>query len=342
MQKIIGLINVVLIVTIKNMNLLKLENLSVKFKSKKSLKDLFKNIELDAVIDTSFTIKKNKTFGIVGESGSGKTTIAKTILGLHTSLIGKLNFNNQEIDLSKKYRDKNFRKDVSMIFQDSAGSLSPRIKVKHLIGEPFRINKINNLNLKNEVNQLIKSVGLSSDFLDRYPHELSGGQAKRICIARAIALKPKLLIADEPTAGLDVSVQGEILNLLKSIQNIHGMSILIISHNLNVIRHITDELTVMYFGKIMERGDSEKIFKSPKHPYTQALISLIKKPDIDRKNQKIELKGEVPSIFERKSGCVFSSRCQNPSQNCKTGKIENKLIKTDEDHWVDQCCINCN
>ena len=155
MKKIIGLINVVLIVTIKNMNLLKLENLSVKFKSKKSLKDLFKNIELDAVIDTSFTIKKNKTFGIVGESGSGKTTIAKTILGLHTSLIGKLNFNNQEIDLSKKYRDKNFRKDVSMIFQDSAGSLSPRIKVKHLIGEPFRINKINNLNLKNEVNILM-------------------------------------------------------------------------------------------------------------------------------------------------------------------------------------------
>ena len=324
------------------MNLLKLENLSVKFKSKKTIKDFFKNIELDAVIDTSFIIKKNKTFGIVGESGSGKTTIAKTILGLHNSLTGKLNFDNQQIDLSKNYRDKNFRKNVSMIFQDSIGSLSPRIKVKHLIAEPFRIHKINNSNIKKEVNQLLESVGLSSNFLDRYPHELSGGQAKRISIARAIALKPKLLIADEPTAGLDVSIQGEILNLLKSIQDIYGMSIMIISHNLNVIRHITDDLAVMYFGKIMERGSTEKIFKSPKHPYTKALTSLIKKPDIEHKFKKIELKGEVPSIFERKSGCVFSSRCQNPSHNCKNGKIENKLIKYDEEHWVDQCCINCN
>ena len=324
------------------MNLLKLENLSVKFKSKKTIKDFFKNIELDAVIDTSFVIKKNKTFGIVGESGSGKTTIAKTILGLHNSLTGKLNFDNQQIDLSKNYRDKNFRKNVSMIFQDSIGSLSPRIKVKHLIAEPFRIHKINNSNIKKEVNQLLESVGLSSNFLDRYPHELSGGQAKRISIARAIALKPKLLIADEPTAGLDVSIQGEILNLLKSIQDIYGMSIMIISHNLNIIRHITDDLAVMYFGKIMERGSTEKIFKSPKHPYTKALTSLVKKPDIDHKNQKIELKGEVPSIFERKSGCVFSSRCQNPSHSCKNGNIENKLIKYDENHWVDQCCINCN
>ena len=326
----------------KDMNLLKLENLSVRFKSKKTIKDFFKNIELDAVIDTSFVIKKNKTFGIVGESGSGKTTIAKTILGLHNSLTGKLNFDNQQIDLSKNYRDKNFRKNVSMIFQDSIGSLSPRIKVKHLIAEPFRIHKINNSNIKKEVNQLLESVGLSSDFLDRYPHELSGGQAKRISIARAIALKPKLLIADEPTAGLDVSIQGEILNLLKSIQDIYGMSIMIISHNLNIIRHITDDLAVMYFGKIMERGSTEKIFKSPKHPYTKALTSLVKKPDIDHKNQKIELKGEVPSIFERKSGCVFSSRCQNPSHSCKNGNIENKLIKYDENHWVDQCCINCN
>ena len=324
------------------MNLLKLENLSVKFKSKKTIKDFFKNIELDAVIDTSFVIKKKKTFGIVGESGSGKTTIAKTILGLHNSLTGKLNFDNQQIDLSKNYRDKNFRKNVSMIFQDSIGSLSPRIKVKHLIAEPFRIHKINNSNIKKEVNQLLESVGLSSNFLDRYPHELSGGQAKRISIARAIALKPKLLIADEPTAGLDVSIQGEILNLLKSIQDIYGMSIMIISHNLNIIRHITDDLAVMYFGKIMERGSTEKIFKSPKHPYTKALTSLAKKPDIDHKNQKIELKGEVPSIFERKSGCVFSSRCQNPSHSCKNGNIENKLIKYDENHWVDQCCINCN
>ena len=324
------------------MNLLKLENLSVKFKSKKTIKDFFKNIELDAVIDTSFVIKNNKTFGIVGESGSGKTTIAKTILGLHNSLTGKLNFDNQQIDLSKNYRDKNFRKNVSMIFQDSIGSLSPRIKVKHLIAEPFRIHKINNSNIKKEVNQLLESVGLSSNFLDRYPHELSGGQAKRISIARAIALKPKLLIADEPTAGLDVSIQGEILNLLKSIQDIYGMSIMIISHNLNIIRHITDDLAVMYFGKIMERGSTEKIFKSPKHPYTKALTSLVKKPDIDHKNQKIELKGEVPSIFERKSGCVFSSRCQNPSHSCKNGNIENKLIKYDENHWVDQCCINCN
>ena len=217
----------------KHMNLLKLENLSVKFKSKKTIKNIFINNELDAVINTSFIIKKNKTFGIVGESGSGKTTIAKTILGLHNSFSGKLKFDDKEIDLSNNYRDKNFRKNVSMIFQDSIGSLSPRIKVKHLIAEPFQIHKINNLNINTEINKLLESVGLSTDFLDRYPHELSGGQAKRISIARAIALKPKLLIADEPTAGLDVSVQGEILNLLRKIQDNHGMSMLIISHNLN-------------------------------------------------------------------------------------------------------------
>ena len=325
----------------KHMNLLKLENLSVKFKSKKTIKNIFINNELDAVINTSFVIKKNKTFGIVGESGSGKTTIAKTILGLHNSFSGKLKFDDKEIDLSNNYRDKNFRKNVSMIFQDSIGSLSPRIKVKHLIAEPFQIHKINNLNINTEINKLLESVGLSTDFLDRYPHELSGGQAKRISIARAIALKPKLLIADEPTAGLDVSVQGEILNLLRKIQDNHGMSMLIISHNLNVIRHITDDLAVMYFGKIMEKGSTIKIFKSPKHPYTKALTSLIKKIDVDHKFKKIELKGEVPSIFERKSGCVFSSRCQNPSHDCKNGNIENKLIKYDEDHWVDQCCIGC-
>ena len=324
------------------MKILELENLSVKFKSKRTLENLFVKTELDAVIDNSFIINDNSTYGIVGESGSGKTTIAKTILGLLTTSHGKLSFDNKEIDLTKKYRDKDFRKNVSMIFQDSIGSLSPRVKIKDLISEPFKIHKINRARIKEEVLKLLESVGLSDEFLDRYPHELSGGQAKRVSIARAIALKPKLLIADEPTAGLDVSIQGEILNLLKSIQNNQGMSILIISHNLSVIRHLTDEVLVMYFGKIMERGKTEYVFNSPIHPYTKALVSLIKRYDLNNKNQKIELKGEVPSISERKSGCVFSSRCENPSHDCKEGLIENKLIEYSKDHWVDQCCINCN
>ena len=321
------------------MNILELENLYVRFKYKRSIKNLFKTQDLDAVIDNSFTIKNNSTYGIVGESGSGKTTIAKIILGLLTTSNGKLIFNNEIIDLSKKFRNKEFKKNVSMIFQDSIGSLSPRVKIKDLIGEPFKIHKINNINIKEEVLKLLQSVGLTNDYLDRYPHELSGGQAKRVSIARAIALKPKLLIADEPTAGLDVSVQGEILNLLKSLQVNQGMSILIISHNLSVIRHLTDEILVMYFGKIMERGITENIFNSPVHPYTKALVSLIKKNHF---NKKIELKGEVPSILDRKSGCVFSSRCEKPSHECKEGIIENKLIEHSKDHWVDQCCINCN
>ena len=324
------------------MNILELENLYVRFKYKRSIKNLFKTQDLDAVIDNSFTIKNNSTYGIVGESGSGKTTIAKIILGLLTTSNGKLIFNNEIIDLSKKFRNKEFKKNVSMIFQDSIGSLSPRVKIKDLIGEPFKIHKINNINIKEEVLKLLQSVGLTNDYLDRYPHELSGGQAKRVSIARAIALKPKLLIADEPTAGLDVSVQGEILNLFKSLQINQGMSILIISHNLSVIRHLTDEILVMYFGKIMERGMTEKIFNSPVHPYTKALVSLIKKNDLNNNNnKKIELKGEVPSILDRKSGCVFSSRCENPSHECKEGIIENKLIEYSKDHWVDQCCINC-
>ena len=323
------------------MNILELKNLSVSFKSRKSLTTLLKKNNLDAVIDNSFAIKDNSTYGIVGESGSGKTTLAKTILGLLTTPNGNLRFNKKKIDLSKKYRSKEFRKNVSMIFQDSIGSLSPRVKIKDLISEPFKIHKIHKINIKEEVHKLLESVGLSNDFLERYPHELSGGQAKRVSIARAIALKPKLLIADEPTAGLDVSIQGEILNLLKSIQNNQGMSILIISHNLSVIRHLTDEVLVMYFGKIMERGMTENVFNSPLHPYTKALVSFIKKYDFNNKNQKIELKGEVPSISERKSGCVFASRCEHPSHECKEGLIENKLIEFSQDHWVDQCCINC-
>ena len=203
------------------------------------------------------------------------------------------------------------------MFQDPVGSLSPRLTVRSLLAEPFRIHGLRGRDLRSEVRRLLRMVGLNEDFASRYPHQLSGGQARRIGVARALALGPKLVIADEPTAGLDVSVQGEVLNLLGRLQQELGISILAISHNLNVVRHITDRMGIMYLGRLVEQGPTDVIFSEPRHPYTLALLSANPQPDPDAVADRLELPGEIPSLMERPAGCEFHPRCPFARARCR-------------------------
>jgi peptide/nickel transport system ATP-binding protein len=205
-----------------------------------------------------------------------------------------------------------------MMFQDPVASLSPRLTVKSLITEPFLIHGLTDRDLDKEATRLLDMVGLPRHFVTRYPHELSGGQARRVGVARALALKPKLIIADEPTAGLDVSVQGEILNLMNRLQQEIGLAYLIITHNLAVVRHISDEMAIMYMGRFVEHGPTGRIFAAPAHPYTHGLLAAEPHPDPDKRRQQVELKGEVPSLARRPSGCEFHTRCPHARENCRT------------------------
>ena len=208
------------------------------------------------------------------------------------------------------------RRRMPMMFQDPVGSLSPRLSVRSLLSEPFVIHGLSDRDLNAEVTRLLALVGLPRDFADRYPHQLSGGQARRVGVARAIALDPVLVVADEPTAGLDVSVQGEVLNLLNDLRDRMGLSMLIITHNLHVVRQIADRMAVMYLGRFVEQGETEAIFRAPHHPYTAALLSANPEPDPDRVHQRITLPADVPSLLERPSGCEFHTRCPQAQGRC--------------------------
>jgi oligopeptide/dipeptide ABC transporter ATP-binding protein len=202
------------------------------------------------------------------------------------------------------------------MFQDPVGSLSPRLTIRSLIVEPFKIHGLSDRELDAEAKRLLEMVGLSVDFAGRFPHQLSGGQARRVGVARALALDPKMIIADEPTAGLDVSVQGEVLNLLARLQQELGLAILIITHNLNVVRHITDRMAIMYLGRFVEHGPTEEVFYRPRHPYTQALLSANPEPDPDAVSSRVEISGEVPSLMNRPAGCEFHTRCPYAQDRC--------------------------
>ena len=270
-----------------------------------------------AVAKVSFDLDAGETFAIVGESGSGKTTLAHAINGLQETSNGEVLFMDEKVDVSRSRAVKPLRRHMSMMFQDPVGSLSPRMKVGDLVAEPFIIHKIRK-NLKEEVQRLLSLVGLSGDFADRYPHQLSGGQARRIGVARAIALEPELIIADEPTAGLDVSVQGEVLNLLSDLRERLGLAMIFISHNLHVVHHVADRMAVMYLGRIVESGNTEEIFGAPAHPYTATLLSAIPNPDPDKVRERISLSSEVPSLLNRPSGCEFHTRCPWAHERCST------------------------
>jgi len=273
---------------------------------------------LRAVDDVSLSISESQVFGLVGESGCGKSTIGRTILRLWEPTGGKIIFKGRDISSIDKKAIKELRTEMQIVFQDPQASLSARMRVGTIIGRAMQINTPYKGSEKHDrVVILMEKMGLSTDHYNRYPHELSGGQQQRVGIARALAVEPDFIVLDEPTSALDVSVQAQILNLLKKLQKDLNLTCLFISHNLNVIDHICDRIAVMYASKIVELADRAKLFQSPLHPYTQSLLSAI--PDIGskKKDKRIVLKGEVPSLSKPPSGCRFHPRCFARGQKCE-------------------------
>jgi oligopeptide/dipeptide ABC transporter ATP-binding protein len=302
--------------------ILEVRDLRIRFRIKSTLQALLQKIEdpfIDAVRQVSFDIERGQTYTLVGESGSGKSTLAYAVAGLLHPSEGSIRFLGQEVTEMSASEMMDYRKQISFMWQNPVGSLSPRLSVGSLITEPYRIHGLKDRDLKAEAHRLLKLVGLPTHFAQRYPHQLSGGQARRAGVARALALDPKLIIADEPTAGLDVSFQGEILNLLNRLQDELGVSMFVITHNLNIVRHISDRTAIMYLGRFVEQGPTDDIFESPRHPYTLALLSANPEPDPEATiEERIELKGEVPSLMNRPIGCEFHTRCPFTGKHCDT------------------------
>jgi oligopeptide/dipeptide ABC transporter ATP-binding protein len=272
---------------------------------------------VDVVYGVSLDVARGETLAIVGESGSGKTTLAMALCGLAPVLGGEIHFDGAVVPTNKHQYLQPDRRRISLMLQDPVGSLSPRMTVRNLLGEPFRIHSGLSDDPDRSALELLSLVGLSADFADRYPHQLSGGQARRVGLARALAAKPDLLIADEPTAGLDVSIQGEVLNLLSDLQRELGLGIVIITHNLNIVRHVAQQMAIMYLGRFVEQGLSELIFQRPRHPYTAALLAANPSTNPDVAPQRVELTGEVPSLLQRPPGCEFHSRCPRVQADCR-------------------------
>ena len=273
---------------------------------------------LRAVDDVSFDVYPGRTVGIVGESGCGKTTMGRTILRLYSVTGGDVKFNGYDLGKMKARELRKIRPQIQMIFQDPYSSLSPRLTVGEIIGEAVREHRIvPPSEYKKYILEVMQKCGLQPQYFERYPHEFSGAQRQRICIARALALKPKLVICDEPVSALDVSIQAQIINLLKSLQEKDGIAYIFISHDLSVVEHISDEVGVMYLGSMAEYGKTEDIFERPLHPYTEALFSAVPVPDPDYKMNRIILKGDIPSPADPPLGCKFHTRCEKCMEICQ-------------------------
>jgi peptide/nickel transport system ATP-binding protein len=273
---------------------------------------------VQAVDDVSFTVKRGETVGLVGESGCGKTTIGRTILRLQKATKGKVYFDGEDVFEADATRLKQLRRDMQIVFQDPYSSLDPRLPVGDSIGEGLAIHGIGNGRERNErVMAMIEKVGLNPYHAKRYPHEFSGGQRQRIGIARALILEPKFIVADEPVSALDVSIQSQVLNLMRELQNEFGLTYLFIAHNLSVVEHISDRVGVMYLGKLVELASREAFFAQPRHPYSKALMSAIPIPNPRLKRERIILAGDVPSPINPPSGCRFHPRCWIAKSICK-------------------------
>jgi len=289
-----------------NDNLVELEHLTKRFQVRQGVFARGKS-EVHAVEDVTLTVRRGETLGIVGESGCGKSTTARLMLRLLDPTGGTIRFDGKDISKLSQRSLRPLRREMQMIFQDPYSSLNPRKTVGQIVGAPFTIH--HQKGAKTRVHELLETVGLSPEHFNRYPHEFSGGQRQRIGVARALALSPKLIVCDEPVSALDVSIQAQVLNLLRTLQRDFNLTYVFISHDLSVIRQIADRIAVMYLGRVVEIGDSESIYEAPKHPYTAALLSAVPRASADGGRQRIVLGGDVPSPIDPPQACVFHPRC---------------------------------
>lgn len=322
------------------MSLLSVRDLQMHFPIKSGLL-MRKAAVVRAVDGVSLEIAQGETLGLVGESGCGKSTLGKAIARLHKPTSGTITFAGHEISRMSQSAIRPLRRDMQMIFQDPAESLDPRMSVSALIEEPLLIHRIGNRQeRKHTVRTLLDRVGLPSTAAERYPFEFSGGQRQRIGIARALALRPKLILCDEPVSALDVSIQSQILNLLVELQQEMGLAYLFVAHDLSVVKHVSDRVAVMYLGKIVECATAETIYRSPKHAYTKALLSAIPLPDPNLQREKILLEGDVPSPIDPPAGSAFGHRIQHPEYEQSIG-LDLSLQEIEPGHFVaaDPCCL---
>lgn len=312
----------------KKEDILRVENLKKYFTTPRGM--------LHAVDNVNFSIKHGETLGVVGESGCGKSTLGRTILRLHEPTSGKVFFEGKDLFAMKDHEMKLMRREMQIIFQDPFSSLNPRMTVYETIAEALLIQKIYKKSEKSKIREetakLMDMVGLAKRLINTYPHELDGGRRQRIVIARALALKPKFIVCDEPVSALDVSIQAQTLNLLQDLQDELGLTLLFITHDLSVVKHLSKNISVMYLGQMIEKAPTEKLFDNPCHPYTKALLSAIPIPDPDQPMVQIQLKGELTSPIEPKPGCRFAKRCPYAKEHC-TGH-DFPLREIEPDHFV--------
>lgn len=308
--------------------LLEIKNLCKNFKvGKKSI--------LKAVDNVSVDIYKGETLGLVGESGCGKTTFGRTVIRLYDPTSGSVLFEGKDVNKLNQNELTAFKKDAQIIFQDPYASLDPRMTIGEIVSEGMEVHfNMGKKEMSDKVNDLLRKVGLGDDYVNRYAHELSGGQRQRIGIARALAVEPKFIVCDEPISALDVSIQAQIVNLLIGLQREYGLTYLFISHDLSMVKHISDRIGVMYLGSMVELSSNETLYDKPLHPYTQALISAIPEANPDSKSvrDRIKLEGEIPSPINQPPGCKFKQRCRYAFDKC--GQIEPELKEVEKNHYV--------
>ncbi len=291
-----------------------------------------------AVDDVSFTIAKGETLGVVGESGCGKSTLGRTLIHLLESTDGKIFLEGKDITHVNKAELKRIREKMQIVFQDPYSSLNPRLRIENTVIEPLKMSGRfkSKAELKAEANKLMELVGIDERLREAYPHELDGGRRQRVCIARALALEPKFIVCDEPVSALDVSIQAAVLNLLQELQEKMGMAYMFVTHDLSVVKHISDNICVMYLGQLVEKAPTRELFAHTLHPYTKALLSAIPSTDIHHPMQRIQLKGEITSPINPKPGCRFAARCPHATEACQQPQ---KLEEVAPNHFVSCCRI---
>lgn len=298
--------------------------------------DVGRGKQLQAVNDVTFQVNKGETFGLVGESGCGKSTIGRTIMRLYNNTSGEVLFKGKNVHQLTDKEAFSYYQEMQMIFQDPYSSLNPRLTVREIVSAPMRVHRLHKTvkQDREKVHLLLKEVGLNEDHANRYPHEFSGGQRQRIGIARALALDPDFIIADEPVSALDVSVQAQVVNLLDTLKREKGLTFLFIAHDLSMVKHFADRIGVMYLGNMMELTSSDALYKEPFHPYTKALLSAIPipDPDMEEKRERIILAGDLPSPIDPPSGCVFRTRCPFAMDIC--GKKQPQWQEVKENHFT--------